>query len=106
MAKKDSKRKPTPYMGATKKGMITKQRGKFEQLKMAEKAVEKAKEEVEVMGDKTSQDKLAKALSDWYDVQRISSRSLSRKAMGDSYAKGGKIKKNYAKGGSVRPTNY
>ena len=103
MAKKDSKRKPTPYMGATKKGMITKQRGKFEQLKMAEKAVEEARKEVEVMGDKTSQDKLSKALSDWYDVHSVSSRGLSRKAM----MGGGKIKKkNYAPGGSVRSASY
>ena len=62
-----------------------------------------ARKEVEVMGDKTSQDKLSKALSDWYDVHSVSSRGLSRKAM----MGGGKIKKkNYAPGGSVRSASY
>jgi len=101
MAENDlKKRKPTPYMGATKKGMHTEAKGKFEQLKMARKAVDEAKKEVKVMGDKTSKDKLAEALSIWVDLH---SWRLADKAKGYEYgyanAKGGKIKKNYAPGG-------
>ena len=112
MAKKDAEttrrpspknqRKAVPHMGATKKGMHTQKKGKFERLKMAEKAVEKLKEEVELIGDKTSKAKLKKALSDWHDIYVRSSPRLSAKAM----MGGGKIKKNYSKGGGVRPTSY
>ena len=98
-------RKAVPYMGATKKGMHTEAKGKFEQLKMARKAVDEAKKEVKLIGDQTSKDKLAKALDIWVDLQDW---RLSDKAKGYKYgnAKGGKIKKNYAKGGGVRPTSY
>jgi hypothetical protein len=95
-------------MGATKKGMHTKDKGKFEQLKMAEKLVELAEEEVEMLGDRTSKDKLKKAKTALYKLLRslpYAGISLSTKAH-QQYKKGGKMKKNYAYGGGVRPTNY
>ena len=114
MAKKDvetirqplpkKQRKAVPHMGAVKKGMHTKDKGKFEQLKMARKAVDEAKKEVKLIGDQTSKDKLAKALDIWVDLNDW---RLSEKAMGyKNKMGGGKIKKNYAKGGGVRPTSY
>ena len=74
-------------------------------LKTIEKRLKKIpKEEVELIGDKTSKDKLAKALNIWVDLEDW---RLSEKAMGyKNKMGGGKIKKNYAKGGGVRPTSY
>ena len=115
----DSKKGPVPYMGSTKKGMHTKAKGLFEQLKMAEKAIEMAREEMELLGDETSIDKFEKARGKWYDLYIRAPKGLSykahvgpepkkqkKKSSKDSKMGGGKVKKNYSRGGGVRAAKY